>query len=134
MTTRPDEAAGAVTIRPFADWLRDQSRGKTHDELSEALRDLVSKVIDTGKKGTLALIVTVEPMPNSDGHALIVKDEIKLKLPEFSREASLFFADDDRNLSRSDPRQLTFESLREVPPPAGVDPATGEVSDAYKGA
>jgi len=121
-------------IRPFADWLRDQSRGKTHEELSEALRDLVAKVIDTGKKGSLTLTVSVEPMPNSDGNALVVKDEIKLKLPEFARDASLFFADDDRNLVRQDPRQLTFEGLREVPPPAGVDPKTGEVTDAYKGA
>ena len=111
--------------RPFSDWLRDQSRGKTHDELSEGLRDLVAKVKDTGKKGTITLTVTVEPMPKSDGSALIVTDEIKLKLPEFAREASLFFADDDNNLRRDDPRQLTFESLREVPPPPGVDPFTG---------
>ena len=86
------------------------------------------------KKGSLTLTVSVEPMPNSDGNALVVKDEIKLKLPEFARDASLFFADDDRNLVRQDPRQLTFEGLREVPPPAGVDPKTGEVTDAYKGA
>ena len=122
------------TIRPFADWLRDQSRGKTHDELSEALRDLVAKVIDTGKKGSLTLVITVEPMPKSDGNALIVTDEIKLKLPEFAREASLFFADDDRNLIRNDPRQLTFDSLREVPPPPGIDPSTGEADHTYKGA
>jgi len=123
-----------TVVRPFADWLRDQSRGKTHDELSEGLRDLVAKVIDTGKKGTLTLVITVEPMPKSDGNALVVTDEIKLKLPEFAREASLFFADDDRNLVRSDPRQLAFESLREVPPPPGVDPVTGEVTTAIRGA
>lgn len=60
-----------------------------------------------------------------------MSDEIKLKLPEFDREASLFFADDDRNLVRTDPRQLTFESLREVPPPRGVNIATGEVDSTY---
>lgn len=124
----------APTVRPFADWLRDQSKGKTHDELSEALRDLVSRVIDTGKKGSLTLIVNVEPMPNSDGSALIVKDEIKLKLPEFARDASLFFADEDFNLRRTDPRQLTFDSLREVPPPQGINPKTGEADETYKGA
>lgn len=123
-----------TTTRPFADWLRDQSRGKTHDELSEGLRDLVAKVIDTGKKGTLTLVITVEPMPKSDGNALVVTDEIKLKLPEFAREASLFFADDDRNLVRNDPRQLVFDSLREVPPPPGVDPVTGEITTTIKGA
>lgn len=123
-----------TVVRPFADWLRDQSRGKTHDELSEGLRDLVAKVIDTGKKGTLTLVITVEPMPKSDGNALVVTDEIKLKLPEFAREASLFFADADNNLVRSDPRQLVFEALREVPPPPGINPATGEADDTYKGA
>ncbi len=118
-------------IRPFVDWLRDQARGTSHDELSEALRDLTAKVKDTGKKGTLTYVVTVEPMPKSDGNALLVSDEIKLKLPEFAREASLFFADDDNNLVRNDPRQLTFESLREVPAPRGVNPSTGEVDATY---
>ena len=94
----------------------------------------LAKVKDTGKKGTITLTVTVEPMPKSDGSALIVTDEIKLKLPEFAREASLFFADDDNNLRRDDPRQLTFESLREVPAPPGVDPFTGEITTTVKGA
>ena len=118
-------------IRPFADWLRDQAGGTSHEELSEGLRDLVVKVTDTGKKGTLTYVVTVEPMPKVNGNALRVSDEIKLKLPEFDREVSLFFADDDRNLVRTDPRQLTFESLREVPPPRGVNIATGEVDSTY---
>lgn len=122
--TQPDPAA---PIRPFADFLRDQSRGSTHEELSEGLRDLVAKVLDTGKKGTLTLILTVEPMPKSDGNALIVSDEIRLKLPEFARDNSLFFADDDSNLYRTDPRQMVFEGLREVPPTITIDTTTGEV-------
>jgi hypothetical protein len=118
-------------IRPFADWLRDQARGATHDELSEGLRDLVAKVKDTGKKGTLTLTISVEQLKNADGNALVVKDEIRLKLPEFDRQASLFYADENNNLVRDDPRQLAFESLREVPPPRGVNPVTGEVDSTY---
>ena len=118
-------------VRPFADWLRDQAGGTSHDELSEGLRDLVAKVMDTGKKGTLTYVVTVEPMPKVNGNALRVSDEIKLKIPEFDREASLFFADDDRNLVRTDPRQMAFEALREVPPPRGINPTTGEAGPAY---
>ena len=57
-------------IRPFADWLRDQAGGTSHEELSEGLRDLVAKVMDTGKKGTLTYVVTVEPMPKVNGNAL----------------------------------------------------------------
>lgn len=117
-----------LTVRPFADWLRDQSKGATHDELSQALYDLTGRVIDTGKKGTLTLTITVQPL-KGQVDALVVSDEIKLKLPEHDRKASLFYPDKQGNLTRSDPNQLTFESLREVPPPPGVDPATGEIKE-----
>ena len=91
--------------------------------MSEALRDLVAKVIDTGKKGSLTLTVSVEPMPNSDGNALVVKDEIKLKLPEFARDASLFFADDDRNVPAIYPNgfdPIITSSIDDVLAVAGV--------------
>lgn len=115
------------TIRPFADWLREQSGGDTHEELGESLHDLIARVRDTGKGGTLTLTISVKPLKD-DLNVLIVTDEIKLKLPEHDRKGSMFYADDDNNLVRSDPRQMTFDSLREVPPPAGVNTDTGEVT------
>jgi len=115
-------------VRPFADFIREQNRGRTHDELGEALRDLVTKVEDTGKKGTLTLTITVEPLKGNE-EALQVSDEIKLKLPEHDRGASIFFRGRDGNLQREDPNQPSFDFLREVPPPPGVDPTTGEVHD-----
>lgn len=117
------------TIRPFADFLREQAKGHTHDELSEGLRDLVARVRDTGKKGSITLVVSVELQKGSD-NALVVSDEIKLRLPEHERQASWFFADADNNLLRNDPNQLAFESLKEVPAPTGVDPTTGEIREA----
>lgn len=115
-------------IRPFADWLREQSSGDTHEELGESLHDLIARVRDTGKGGTLTLTVSVKPLKD-DLNVLIVTDEIKLKLPEHDRKGSMFYADDNNNLTRSDPRQLSFESLREVPNPAGVDTDTGEITE-----
>ena len=103
--------------RPFADWLREQAKGKSHDELSDGLRDLVQRVRDTGKKGSIGYRVTVEPTKGVSG-ALTVSDEIKLSMPEHDRAASLFFVDGDGNLVRDDPNQLQFDSLREVPAPA----------------
>lgn len=113
VNTKTGEVIDDDQIRPFADWLREQAKGKSHDELGEALHDLVARVQETGKKGALVYTVSVEQM--KDGKALVVKDHIKLKLPEFDRDASLFWADDDGNLVRTDPNQLAFESLREVP-------------------
>lgn len=128
--TKAATQADVAPVRPFADFLREQAKGHTHEELSEGLRDLVQRVQDTGKKGSVTLVVTVEPMKGG-GAALVVSDEIKLKLPEHDRDSSLFWADADNNLIRNDPNQLSFDSLREVPPP-GVNPVTGEIKEAGK--
>lgn len=110
-------------VRPFADFLIEQAAGRTHHELGEGLHDLISRVRDTGKKGTITLCVTVAPMKDNVD-VLVVSDEIKLKLPEHNRKDSIFYPDENGNLTRRDPRQLDFESLREVPKSAKPDPST----------
>lgn len=120
------QATDDAVVRPFSDWFREQSSGKTHDEMGEALYDLVQRVRDTGKKGSLQLTITVAPM-DKDISVLVISDEIKLRLPEHDRKSSLFYPDKHGNLTRRDPGQLEFESLREVP--AGVDPKTGEIKE-----
>ena len=120
----PDE----LVVRPFADWLRDQSQGKSHDELSDALFDLVQRVKDTRKAGYLVYTVKVEPFTKADSEVLTVTDAIKLKLPEHDRKPSLFYTDKTGNLSRTDPNQPTFEGLREVPGGLTID-KHGEVHD-----
>jgi len=111
--------------RPFATWLLEQSGGKTHEELSDALYDLVGRVRDTGKKGSVSLTVTVGPLKGDVG-VLIVSDEIKLRLPEHDRKASLFYPDRHGNLTRRDPNQLTFDGLRELDGQT-VNIETGEI-------
>lgn len=121
MTASQMQANEPARVRPFCDFLRETAKGATHEEMSEALRDLVGRVTDTGKKGTLTLVITIAPMKGDDS-VLVVSDEIKLKLPEHDRSASLFYADADGNLTRDDPSQLTFEGIREV-----ASTATGEI-------
>jgi len=125
--THVNERTGEVNndphVRPFADWLRDQSQGATHDELSEALYDLVARVGDTGKKGTLTLTISVEPM-KGDESILVVSDEIKLRLPEFPRKPSIFYTDGEGNLCRTNPDQPELSGLREVPNPEPATPST----------
>lgn len=120
-----------VTVRPFADFLREVHSGRSHDELGEALHDLVARVKDTGKKGTLTYTVIVEPVKGiSDDSALTITDEIKLKLPEHDRGASLFWANRDGNLERNNPNQMQFDSLEVVTSPGPdvtVNVETGEI-------
>lgn len=93
--------------RDFAAFLLEHAKGKSHDELSQALRDLVLAVEETGKSGKITYVVTVKPQERVDG-AVIVSDKITCALPELDRPQSLFFATDNGELVRHDPRQLSI--------------------------
>lgn len=116
------------TPRPFAEFLRMHGRGRSHDELSEALHTLVGRVRDTGKKGSLTFTVVVEPQKRDD-RVVLVSDKITIKLPEHDRPAGIWFVGNDGNLQRDDPNQPELEGLRAVDP-LDVDEATGEIKDA----
>lgn len=109
--------------RDFASVLLEQGRGHTHRELSEALHDLVARVKDTGKKGVLTYVLSVEPMKGNPD-AVMTSDEIKLRLPEHDRAASIFYTDRDGNLVRNDPNQASIfdvSDLAEVPDPTNPE-------------
>lgn len=95
----------AEHVRPFADWLREQSTGRTHNDLSEALHDLLAAVAETGKAGTLTLVIKAKPM-QGDMRAVVIVDDIKLAPPQPDRKANIFFLDAQGNPVRNDPRQM----------------------------
>ena len=116
------DTPGGSNVQPFSTWLLQQSNGRSHDELSQALHDLVAKVGETGKKGTLTYVVTVAPL-DKDASALVTSDEIKVKPPEHDRKASIFYPDREGNLSRRDPNQLDLLDLQD----RDIDHHTGEI-------
>lgn len=115
--TDDSQADGAPEVRPFADILREIRRGDLHDELGYAMQELVAACQETGKKGVLTLKLTVEP----DGYVLVIADDYDGKPPKPARASSIFYADDNANLVRNDPRQQSL-GLREV------DKSTGEIT------
>lgn len=102
-------------IRPFAAVLQEMAGGRVHTRLSDQLRDLTAAVAETGKKGTLALVVEVKPLRPGDTGTLVVTAKTVLKAPEGddASPVTVFFADQTGNLTRNDPRQLALP-LREV--------------------
>lgn len=96
----------------FAAFLCQHARGRTERELSASLRELVEAVEETGKGGSITYTLKIAPQANAE-HAVLVTDDIKVKKPALDRPASIFFADEAYRLVRTDPRQLTFESLTE---------------------
>ncbi len=111
MTTYTNHGTGEVVEtepRPFDQILRELGEGSTLSELSEAMFDVIQRVQETSKAGQVSLTLHV----GFDGQGrLVVKDEIKKKLPEFNRPETRFFVDKTGNASRRDPNQPVLPSL-----------------------
>lgn len=102
MSSDPAAAAAAQT-KPFAQLLQEQRKGVLHTELSEQLQELVTAVVEHDKAGTLTIQLTVAPGPEEG--TVRVLDKATLKAPEAEKKPSVFWPDEQGNLSRRDPRQ-----------------------------
>lgn len=101
-----------MASRPFLDFLREHRNGATHDELSDALQELVAAVASERRAGKLTFTLTVKPNGAGEG-ALLVSDDIKLAAPRPVKSASIFFVSPENNLVRHDPRQAALP-LRDI--------------------
>ncbi len=112
--TYTDPRTGEVveaTPRLFTEVLAELGEGSTLTELSEAFYDVVQRVQDTAKAGSVTLTLNV----GFDGQGrLVVKDEVKHKLPEFSRPETRFFIDKAGHESRRDPNQPALPGVTKL--------------------
>lgn len=100
----------------FIATLQALSKGKTVDDLSQALTDVVAAVEEVGGKGKLTLTLSISRPDKSDGRQVLIEDAIVSKLPKPDRQITLMFAHEG-NLSRSpfdqqdlfDPRRVGLE-------------------------
>lgn len=100
-----ETAAEDKVIRPFAATLREIGAGKAHDRLSEQLHDLIAGITETGKKGSLEIKLTVEPVSKGDVSTLLFVLSSTPKIPQGadSQPRSVFFVDKAGNPTRNDP-------------------------------
>ena len=110
-TNRDTGEVVEATPRLFTEVLAELGEGSTLTELSEAFYDVVQRVQDTAKSGSVTLTLNV----GFDGQGrLVVKDEVKHKLPEFSRPETRFFVDKQGNASRRNPAQPTIPGVTDI--------------------
>ncbi len=118
LRTRVDPLTGEVNqdpqIQDFAALLMSLDKGKPHQDMSEAFWDLVQKVDELHKKGTVTLTLSVEPTSKGDGGPLAVAAEVKLSLPKPPSSATIMWPDHDGNLARNDPNQPEIEGIRVI--------------------
>lgn len=91
------------STKPFAGFLREARKGLLHEELSDALADIVAGVMKHGKAGKLTLTLTVKPEGED---AVTIADAYDAKVPTPPAKASLYFADEFGHLSRQRLNQL----------------------------
>lgn len=84
---------------PFIRMLLDQRHEQLIHELDASLLEAVTEVARLGKKGTLTLVIGVDPQ----GRTVVVSDDLKVKLPQEPRTAEIYYHDAEGRLTRDDP-------------------------------
>ena len=88
----------------FLEVLKQLRAGRTQEELSEGVNQLVQECRNTGKKGEITLKLTIKPDKGDNGQYFL-SDTVTVKSPKFDRGQTLMFGTPDGNLQRSDPNQ-----------------------------
>lgn len=95
--------------RSFTEVFIDLENGSLEEDATIALADLTHAVLEHGKAGALTITLKVKPHADMDRNVHIISTNIKLTKPEASRKDTLMFSDDNCNLTREDPHQLTMD-------------------------
>lgn len=90
--------------REFASLILEINKGRSHAELTTAVAELVAKVQETQRPGSMVYKLTMKPQPGDDEMVIIV-DELTVKPPKGERGSSFFYIAEGHALSRKDPRQ-----------------------------
>ena len=98
-----------MTARLFGDYLREIDKGRLHAELSAKFQDLIQAVSEHGKAGSVTMKVTLTPPKGMDGDIVTLRGEVKLAAPQPNMNGTIFYVDEEFNLSRRDPRQGDIE-------------------------
>lgn len=106
--------------KAFAVFLQDLRDGRAHAELSAQLGELLAKVKDTGKGGSITFKLKIKPAGRgADVDKVVISDAITVDLPKPERGEDFFWLTDANDLSRNHPRQGNLE-LRDATPAVPV--------------
>lgn len=106
-----------MSARPFTDTLRELRQGICLAELSEHMQTLVQQVQATNKGGRLILTIDVKPAERING-AVVITDDVKVKLPEIKSDGTLMWPTPEGNLERNNPRQKDLPGITLATPAA----------------
>lgn len=104
--------APAAPPKSFAIFLNALENGKTHDDLSKMLQELVGDLCEHQAKYGNKVVngsITLQVNMKLDDGVFSVTNEIKSTKPKVPRGRSIFWATPDNNLIQENPHQRKFE-------------------------
>jgi hypothetical protein len=102
-TPTPPPATSGVFLTTIA----AMNGGTVMNDLDDALREATKAALDAGAKSKVTLELVISPNGTGAGETplLKVEDKIKVSVPKKPRQPSVFFGDDEHNLTRRNPNQ-----------------------------
>ncbi len=93
---------------PFNEVIKSAQTGKFDDDITTAMQEVVTAVRSTHKPGTLTINLKFE----DTGEQIAMMCDVRKKVPTKTRQAALFFPDNDGNLHRKNQMQQELVGLR----------------------
>lgn len=104
MKSKPTNTDGAgLTQNSLTRVLSEIRRGQALTEASESLAEVVSGVRQWGRPGELR--ITLKVRPNPDGETVDIEDDLVMKAPKRPKKSTRFFATEEGELTRENPKQ-----------------------------
>lgn len=116
------DGEGPAIDSAFLSLLQLHRRGEVLTDLSKAMREATEACQLLGKPAVITFKVAIKPAGNGSG-AVVVADDIKVKLPMPDKVTSFFYCDEQGNLHRNDPNQRELP-LRTIEGGAAVNVET----------
>lgn len=99
-----ENADPTPAINPaFIALLQQHRNGSLLNDVAAGVRAVIEAVQLAGKAGKITITFALIPSGTTGG--IIIEDDVKVTLPKAPKQQSLFFADENGQLVRNDPRQ-----------------------------
>lgn len=109
MNTAEEKIQQIISTNTFIQLLAQLDTGRVVSDLAEKLPQLTEKVKSVGKAGTITLTLKVKPEGSGEIETVEISADVKVKNPEKSRKATIFFITEEHQLSRTDPGQTEIQ-------------------------
>jgi len=91
--------------RLITDIMREYRGGRLVNEMTEAIAQLTLKCLETGKGGKITLTFDMKVDGDEEDRQLELSADWTMKLPKLKLPSATYFADEEGNLTRTDPKQ-----------------------------